>query len=137
MKVEIIYDSQTGRTAQAAAAMGKIFEEHGHVCRVQSVMQADPVDVAQADLICVGTWVKGLFIILQHPNEHSMAFIDKLEGLAGKQVVAFCTYLLAAGSTLPQMAKSLEGKGGTVVGQFKYRSSEPNSQFLSFVKSLT
>jgi len=136
MDIAIVYDSTTGTTAKAAGAMGKVMEELGHQCRVQSVTQADPASVAEADLICIGTWVKGLLIILQHPTEGSMQFIDRLGNLAGKKVVVFCTYNLAAGSTLPQMAKALEGKGAEVIGQFKYRGPTPNSEFASFTSSL-
>ena len=136
MKIEIVYDSSTGTTAEAAGAMGKVMEEHGHTCQVQPVTQADPGDVSEADLICIGTWVKGLFIIMQHPTKGSMNFIERMGNLADKKVVVFCTYKLAAGSTLSQMAKVLEGKGAEVVGQFKYRGPEPNSSFASFVSSL-
>ena len=137
MKIAIVYDSSTGTTAKAAETMGKTMEAHGHQCRVQSVAKADPADVLEADLICVGTWVKGLFIILQHPTEGTMQFIERLGDLAGKNVVVFCTYKLAIGSTLRQMAKALEKEGATVVEQFKYRGSEPNSKFASFASSLT
>mgnify|MGYP001815682960 CR=1 FL=1 len=137
MKIAIVYDSHTGKTAKAAELMGKTFGVHGHQCQVQSITQADPAEVAEADLICVGTWVKGLFIILQHPNPESLQFIERLGSLDGKRVVIFCTYLLAAGSTLPQMAKALEGKGAKVVGKFKYRGTEPNDEFASFAASLT
>jgi flavodoxin len=137
MNVAIVYDSKTGTTAKAAEAMGKIMEEYGHQCRVQSMASADPADVTKADLICVGTWVKGLFIILQHPNPESLLFVERLGNLAGKKVVVFCTYKLAAGSTLPQMAKALEGIGASVVAQFKYRGADPNSAFASFASSLT
>lgn len=34
------------------------------------------------------------------------------------------------------MAKVMEGKGAEVIGQFKYRGPEPNSEFTSFVSSL-
>jgi len=137
MKIAIVYDSSTGTTAKAAEAMGKTMEEQGHECRVQSVAQADPGSVSEADLIYVGSWVKGLFIILQHPTEGTMQFIERLGNLAGKRAVVFCTYKLATGSTLPKMAKALEEKGANVVGQFKYRGSEPNSEFVSFAASLT
>jgi flavodoxin len=116
--------------------MGKIVEEHGHKCQVQYIGQAKPADMSEADLICLGSWVKGLFIIRQHPTERSMEFIERLGNLKGKKVVVFCTYKLAAGSTLTQMAKAMEGKGAKVVGQFKYRGPEPNSEFVSFAKSL-
>lgn len=135
MKIAIVYDSSTGTTAQAAA-MGKIMEDHGHQCHVQSITNADPTDVSEADLICIGSWVKGLFIIKQHPTAGSMDFVERLGNLAGKKAVVFCTYKLAAGSTLPHMAKALAGKGAKVVGQFKYRGPEPNSKFASFATSL-
>ena len=116
--------------------MGRTLEEHGHQCQIQSVREADPAEVSEADLVCIGAWVKGLFIIRQHPSERSMWFINQLVDLSGKKVVVFCTYKLAAGSTLSQMSKALEGKGANVVEQFKYRGPEPNSSFASFASSL-
>ena len=136
MNIVIIYDSSTGTTAKVAEAMGRTFEDQGHTCRVQSGVQADLADVLEADLICVGSWVKGLFIIRQHPTEGTMRFIERLGDLPGKNAVVFCTYKLAIGSTLRQMAKALEGKGAKVVGQFKYRGHEPNNKFASFAASL-
>jgi len=137
MNIAVVYDSSTGTTAKAAEAMGKSMEVNGHQCRVQSVAQADPADVSEADLICVGSWVKGLFIIRQHPTEGTMRFIERLGDLSGKNAIVFCTYKLAIGSTLRQMAKAVEGKGAKVVGQFKYRGPEPNNKFASFAASLT
>lgn len=137
MKVAIVYDSRTGTTAKAARAMGKTLEAHGHQCRIQLATQADPAEVSEADLICVGSWVQGLFIILQHPTKASMQFIEQLGDLEGKKAVVFCTYKLATGSTLSRMAKALEGKGAKVEGQFKYRGPEPDSSFASFASSLT
>ena len=66
MNISIVYDSSTGTTAAAAQAMGKTLEENGHQCRVQSISQADPSDASKADLLFLGTWVKGLFIIMHH-----------------------------------------------------------------------
>jgi flavodoxin len=137
MIVAIVYDSSTGITAKAADAMGKSFEAAGHQCRVQLLTQADPAAVSEADLICVGSWVQGLFIILQHPTARTMQFIDRLGDLAGKKALVFCTYKVAPGSTLRRMSRALERKGAEVAGQFKYRGPEPNSEFASFVTSLS
>ena len=137
MNIAIVYDSSTGTTAKAAQKMGKTLEDHGHHCLVQSISVADPAAVSDADLICIGSWVKGLFIIRQHPTEGTMRFIEQLGNLQGKQTVLFCTYKLAVGSTLRQMAQALEGKGAQVVGQFKYRGPEPKNEFASFAGSLT
>jgi flavodoxin len=137
MKIAIVYDSSTGTTAKAAETMGNMMEKHGHQCRVQSVAQAGPADVSEADLICLGSWVKGLFIIWQHPTEGTMQFIEQLGDLSGKNAIVFCTYKLATGSTLRQMAQALEEKGAVVVEKFKYRGPEPNNEFALFARSLT
>ncbi len=137
MNIAIVYDSSTGTTAKAAETMGKTMEAHGHQCRVQSIALADPADVSEADLICVGSWVKGLFIIRQHPTEGTMQFIEQLGDLSGKNATVFCTYKLAVGSALRQMAQALEGKGATVVEHFKYRGPEPKDKFALFARSLT
>ena len=136
MKIVIVYDSSTGTTAKAATEMGKMMAEQGHECQVLSLYDADPVAVAEADLLCLGCWVKGLFIIRQHPTEGIMQFIERLENLAGKQTVLFCTYKIAIGSTLRQMTRAIEGKGGQVVAQFKFRGPETNAKFASFAATL-
>ena len=87
MEIAIVYDSSTGTTAKAAETMGNMMEKHGHQCRVQSVAQVDPSDVSEADIICVGSWVKGLFIIRQHPTEGTMQFIEQLGDLSGKNAI--------------------------------------------------
>ena len=136
MNIAIVYDSSTGTTARAAEAMGKIMAEQGHQILVQRIVEADPAAVSQADLICIGSWVKGLFIIRQHPTAGTMRFIEKLGDLGGKKTVVFCTYKLAIGSTLRQMAKAVESQGADVLGQFKYRGPEPDGAFTSFAKTL-
>ena len=137
MNIAIVYDSSTGTTAKAAEAMGKMLEQQGHQCRVQRLVEADPVDVAKADLICIGSCVKGLFIIRQHPTAATMRFIDQLGNLDGKKSVVFCTYKLAIGSTLRRMAQAVENRGAEVLGQFKYRGPEPDDAFVSFAKTLS
>lgn len=135
MNISIVYDSSTGTTAQAAQKMGAMLEQHGHQCTVESVSTADPLTVKAADLICVGGWVKGLFIIRQRPSDGAMRFIDRLGALDDKQTVVFCTYKLAAGSSLPQMTKALANQGANVIGQFKFRGAEPDRAFAAFAAS--
>ena len=78
MNIAIVYESSTGTTATAAQAMGKEFTQLGHQCQVQSVAKADPVEVAKADLICIGAWVQGMLIFGQHPSEGALKFIAGL-----------------------------------------------------------
>ena len=116
--------------------MGNVLAQSGHQCRVQSVKDANPALVKASDYICVGSWIKGLFIIRQHPSAGSIAFIEKLGNLSGKRAVVFCTYKLAVGSSLRKMAEALEKNGAQVDGMFKFRGPEPNSNFALFAASL-
>ncbi len=136
MNIAIVYESNTGTTATAAQAMGRELANLGHQCQVQSVAKADPAEVTKADLICIGAWVKGMFVVGQHPSEGALKFIGRLGNLAGKRVVVFCTYKIAAGSTLSQMGKALESQGATVVGKFHYRGSHPDAQFTQWVQAI-
>jgi flavodoxin len=136
MNIAIVYDSKTGTTAKAAESMGKAFEEQGHQCTVQSVTEADPAQVSRADLICVGSWTKGLYVIFQHATKDSLRFIHQLDNLSGKLAVAFCTYKIATGKLLPRLGQALEAKGAEVVGQFQYRGAHPDDKFRTFAKSL-
>jgi flavodoxin len=136
MNVAIVYETSTGTTARAAEAMGKQFSAQGHQCQVLSVSKADPTAVAHADLICLGGWVQGLLIVGQHPSGGILKFIDRLESLQGKQVVVFCTYKIAAGSTLAQLAKAVEQRGATVVGRFQFRGAAPDGKFDKFAQAL-
>ncbi|MDP6368414.1 MAG: flavodoxin domain-containing protein [Planctomycetota bacterium] len=136
MKVAIVFDSRTGTTRAAATAMGTVFEDQGHECSVQPVADADPAQVSEADLICIGSWTQGLFIVLQHPTKASMQFISRLGDIRGKKAAVFCTYKIATGSLLPRMAAALEAHGAQVVGQFKYRGPELTDEFRSFAAAV-
>ncbi len=136
MKIAIVYDSSTGTTKKAAQAMGATLEALGHQCQVERVVDADPTRVAQADLICIGSWVQGWFIVNQHPTKSSLAFINKMDDLIGKQALVFCTYKIAAGSSLKQLAQALEAKGARVNAMFKFRGPEPDQKFEAFARSL-
>ncbi len=121
MKIAIVYDSRGGTTRAAAELMSQLLSESGHEAVVQSVSEADPAEVSKADVICVGSWTQGLFIVLQHATRATMEFIGRLGDLSGKGAVVFATYKLSTGSMLPKMAAALEAKGARIDGQFKWK----------------
>ncbi len=136
MKIAIVYDSQTGTTKKAAESMSRLLRQAGHTPKAISISGANPATMILYDLICVGSWVKGWFIIRQRPTDGIMTFIESIETLTGKDAIVFCTYKLAVGSALRKMAEGLEGSGARVVGMFKFRGPEPDEAFASFVRSL-
>jgi hypothetical protein len=92
--------------------------------------------VSAADAICIGSWCKGLFFVLQHATEATMEFIDGLGNLDGKPAAVFCTYKTAAGGMLPKMAARLRSRGAGVTGSFKSRGPVAGAGFDAWVKGL-
>ncbi|MDJ0496312.1 MAG: flavodoxin domain-containing protein [Acidimicrobiia bacterium] len=136
MNVAIVFDSKTGTTKAVAEAMAEVVRAAGHQCTVGSVQDADPAIVSEADAICVGSWCKGVYVILQHATKETMDFIGRLGNLDGKPAAVFCTYKLATGGMLPKMATSLEGRGANVTGSFKSRGPVAADGFGDWVQRL-
>jgi flavodoxin len=136
MRVAIVYDSATGTTKAAAEQMGEVASAAGHECSVDSIHGADPAEVSAADVICVGSWTKGLYIIRQGPTQATIDFIERLEPLDGKQVAVFTTYAIAVGKTLEKMASSLEARGAKVTGRFKSKGPSAATDFATWLRHL-
>jgi hypothetical protein len=72
-------------------------------------------DLAEADIVFIGTWVDGLVLFGHRPGRagriRSMPVID------GKRVAAFMTYAVHAGKALDRFARVLQERGGVVVAR--------------------
>ena len=60
MKVVVIHQSRTGNTRRAAELIGGAVEAAGSSAIVRSASNLDYKELAEADLVFVGTWVDGL-----------------------------------------------------------------------------
>ena len=72
--------------------------------------------LSQADLVVLGTWTDGIFVVGQRPGR--VGRLRKLPALAGKQAVAYCTFALNPGHTLDKMAEILTAKGADTIGGY-------------------
>lgn len=136
MRVAIVVDSQTGTTRAAAEEMADLVRGAGHECTVTAVEDADPAAVGEADALCVGSWCKGLFFVLQHATQATLDFIDELDDLNGRPAAVFCTYKTAVGGMLADMAARLESRGAIVTGSFKSRGPVADASFGDWVERL-
>ena len=78
------------------------------------VRQPDYAALQEADLVLVGTWVHGLFVVGQTP--WALGELAKLPVMNGKQAAAFCTYALNPGKSLQKMTGVLDSLGAEVLG---------------------
>jgi flavodoxin len=103
----VVYRSATGTTRRFAEEIGAHLEAKGIIATVQSVGECDPASLADADLVLLGCWTSGYFVIAQHPDEPWLAFVRDMPALDGARVGLFTTYKLATGSMFARMRAAI------------------------------
>ncbi|HEY3335303.1 MAG TPA: flavodoxin domain-containing protein [Candidatus Limnocylindrales bacterium] len=119
----VVYRSATGTTRQLAEEIGAHLRAKGVDATVRSVGDADPAALATADLVLLGCWTSGLFVIAQHPDEPWLAFVRDLPPLPNARVGLFTTYKLVTGSMFPRMRAALGGRTPHVDLELKVRGA--------------
>lgn len=117
----VVYRSATGTTRGLAEEVGAHLRSRGFDTTVQSVGEADPASLAGADVVLLGCWTSGLFVIAQHPDEPWMAFVRELPILGDARIGLFTTYKLATGSMFARMRAALAGKATRIDLELKSR----------------
>jgi len=84
------------------------------ITTLSPVKQPDYSGVQAAELVLVGTWVHGLFVVGQAP--WGLGTLEKLPAMKGKKAAAFCTYALNPGKSLQKMTGVLDRLGAEVLG---------------------
>ncbi len=131
MKVAVVYASRTGNTRRAAELIGTAVEERGHDVSVHSVDALDFKALADADLVVLGTWVAGHFVIGQKPGDaRRLARVPKL---TGKPVALFLTYAINPGGALGKFEKELQRVGASVIGGYAWKRNALPAGVESFV----
>jgi hypothetical protein len=120
MAAVIIYESLTGNTKRAAQLAGAALAERGvEVLAICPTTDIDLAALSAADLVIIGSWVDGIFVVGQRPAREGR--LRKLPSIRGKKAVVFCTYALNPGSVLEKMTATIEGLGAEVVGGYAIR----------------
>lgn len=134
MQIAVVYASRTGNTRRAAELLGTAFEERGHHVSVQPVDGLDFKTLADADLVVLGTWVAGHFVIGQKPGDaRRLARVPKL---TGKPVALFLTYAINPGSALGKLEKAMAREGAEVLGGYAWKRSALPAGIEDFVDGI-
>ena len=127
----VIYESLTGNTARAARLVADEVAEQGVEVSVYPITDIGLKDLAEADIVFIGTWVDGLVLFGHRPGRagriRSMPVID------GKRVAAFMTFAIHAGKALDRFARVLEERGATVVSRTLLRRDRLEAGIAEFV----
>jgi flavodoxin len=110
----VVYQSMRGTTRALGDAIAAHLKSRGVEAKAVSIGQATAAEVAAADIVLLGCWTAGLFIILQHPDRPWTDFVARLPQLKAAKLGLFTTYKLATGSMFKRMSMALAGKGPNV-----------------------
>ena len=113
LKVVIIHQSRTGNTRRAAELIGGAAEAAGATVAVRPTTNIDMAELAEADLVFVGTWVDGLILFGHRPGDPTK--VRAIPKLWNKRVAAFMTHAVNPGRAAERFADLLEEHGADVV----------------------
>jgi hypothetical protein len=135
MKAAILVESLTGNTRKAGEMIAaKLQQEGWTITGVDPVRRPGYSAVQRADIVLVGTWTHGLFVVGQAP--WGIGAINKLPALRGKKAAAFCTFALNPGGTLDTMTASLGYLGAEVLGGLALNRSKLDQHTEEFAARL-
>ena len=132
MQVVILHESLTGNTERAARLIANAFFDRHIATHVFPVDGYDPQAVAEADLVVVGTWTDGFFLVGQKPAKRKK--FRSLPELTGKRCVVFCTFALDPGHTLDKLSAVMTERGAEVVGGLAIRRDRLDQGAVDFVE---
>lgn len=136
MKAVIIYESLTGNTRRAAHLMAPELAARGiEVLSVDPVTDVNLEALSAADLVIVGSWTDGVFVVGQRPGR--AARLRALPAMAGKRAVVFCTFALNPGKVLEKMTATIEGLGAQVLGGMAFNRRHIPTRVQEFADRVT
>jgi flavodoxin len=114
-RAAIVVESLTGNTWKAAELVAEGLSQYDwSITGLSRVRRPNLAAIQDADLVLVGTWVDGLFMVGQRPR--AAAAISGLPAMRGKRAAVFCTFGLNPGRTLDKLGGAVAATGADVIG---------------------
>ena len=132
MNIVVIHQSRSGNTKKAAELIGGAIASSENKVTVRSTENLDFKELADADLIFVGTWVDGLILFGHRPGD--IGKLNLIPPLWGKNVIAFMTHAVNPGKAASKFSSFLEAKGAKVISSRSINKRELDSEIRPFVK---
>jgi len=135
MKAAILFESLTGNTRQAGELIAANLQQEGWgITGVSPVRRPEMASIQDADIVVVGTWVHGLFVVGQAP--WGLGAIGHLPAMRGKLAATYCTFALNPGKTLDRLDSAVSGLGAEVIGGLALHRSKLHDHAEEFAARL-
>jgi flavodoxin len=135
MKAAVLVESLTGNTWKAAERIADDLRQEGWtITGLDRLRSPDLAAIQAADMVLVGTWVHGLFVVGQTP--WATATISNLPAMRGKQAAVFCTFALNPGKSLDKLTGAVQATGAAVIGGLALSRSKLDQHSETFASRL-
>jgi hypothetical protein len=135
MKAAVLIESLTGNTWKAGELVAADLQQEGwSITGLSAVRSPDHASIQAADIVLIGTWVHGLFVVGQAP--WGLGAISSLPAMQGKQAAVFCTFALNPAKTLDKMTAAVTGLGADVIGGLALNRSKLEAHAEEFAARL-
>ncbi len=135
MKAAILFQSLTGNTRKAGELIAANLQQEGWgITTVTPMKDLEMAAIQNADVVIVGTWVHGLFVVGQAP--WGIGAISHLPALRGKLAATYCTFALNPGSTLDKLDTAVSRLGAEVIGGLALHRSKLDEHAETFADRL-
>jgi hypothetical protein len=131
MRAVVIYESLTGNTARAAQLIAEAAQAAGADVAVFPIDRIGLKELAESDVVFIGTWVDGLVLFGHRPGRAGK--LKRMPVIDGKRAAAFMTYAVHAGGALDKLAAVVEERGATVVARQLFRRDRLEAGIDDFV----
>jgi flavodoxin len=135
MKAALLVESLTGNTWKTAEVIGtKLSQERWTITGLSKVVAPDLSSVEAADIVLIGTWTHGLFVVGQTP--WALGRIANLPTMRGKKAACFLTFALNAGKSIDKLSTAVGQTGAEVVGGLEIKRNYIDQHTDLFVERL-
>ncbi len=135
-RVLVAYESRGGRTARAAGLIAEGLRDTGAVVRAVPLAQAGISDLAETDLLVIGTWVEGFVVAGVRAARATRVWLASLPRLPGLRTATFCTYAVAPRGALTAMRQELENRGMVVLSEDAFGPGDITADVARFTREL-
>lgn len=120
LRVLVAYESRGGNTERVAKRIAELINIAAAKVTVAKLEQVHSADIAQADLVVVGTWVEGFVVAGVHVAARTRRWAAQLPWLGEKPLATFCTYGVSPKRALLELRETLESHGAKVVAEASF-----------------
>jgi flavodoxin len=124
----IVYCSATWTTAGLGEDIAAHLRARGIETAIASFGEIDVAVLGRVDLLFLGCWTHGWFVVNQHPEQAWVDWTRELPPLDGPRTALFTTYKLRTGSMFARMRRALADKGPRVGLELKSRNERLTDQ---------